>query len=51
MIAALPDSSQLLTKAFASKLGDPPQSAPTGEGYAIFQVAGIPRLTRPHSLI
>jgi peptidyl-prolyl cis-trans isomerase D len=41
VIAALPDGSQLLTKAFASKLGDPPQSAPTGEGYAIFQVAGI----------
>ena len=41
VIAALPDSSQLLTKAFASKLGDPAQSAPTGEGYAIFQVAGV----------
>ena len=41
VIAALPDGSQLLTKAFASKLGDPPQSAPTGEGDAIFQVAGV----------
>jgi peptidyl-prolyl cis-trans isomerase D len=41
VIAALPDSSQLLTKAFASKLGDPAQSAPTGEGYAIFKVAGV----------
>jgi peptidyl-prolyl cis-trans isomerase D len=41
VIAALPDSSQLLTKAFAAKQGDPPQSAPTGEGYAIFQVTGI----------
>ncbi len=41
VIAALPDSSQLLTKAFASKPGDPAQSAPTGEGYAIFQVAGV----------
>jgi len=41
VIAALPDSSQLLTRAFASKQADPPQSAPTGEGYAIFQVTGI----------
>ena len=39
-IAALPDSSSLLSKAFASKQGDPPQDAPTGEGYAIFQVTG-----------
>jgi peptidyl-prolyl cis-trans isomerase D len=41
VVAALPDSSQLLTRAFESKQGDPPQSAPTGEGYAIFQVTGI----------
>jgi peptidyl-prolyl cis-trans isomerase D len=41
VVSALPDSSSLLTKAFASKQGDPPQSAPTGEGYAIFQVTGI----------
>jgi peptidyl-prolyl cis-trans isomerase D len=41
VIAALPDSSQLLAKAFAAKQGDPPQSAPTGEGYAIFQVTGV----------
>jgi len=41
VIAALPDSSQLLAKAFAAKQGDPAQYAPTGEGYAIFQVAGI----------
>ena len=41
VIAALPDSAQLLTKAFQAKQGDPPQSAPTGEGYAIFQVTGI----------
>ncbi len=40
VIAALPDSSQLLAKAFQAKQGDPPQSAPTGEGYAIFQVTG-----------
>jgi peptidyl-prolyl cis-trans isomerase D len=41
VIAALPDGSQLISKAFDAKLGDPPQSAPTGEGYAIFQVTGI----------
>jgi peptidyl-prolyl cis-trans isomerase D len=41
VVAALPDSSQLLSRAFGSKQGDPPQSAPTGEGYAIFQVTGI----------
>lgn len=40
VIAALPDSAQLLSRAFESKQGDPPQSAPTGEGYAIFQVTG-----------
>jgi peptidyl-prolyl cis-trans isomerase D len=41
VIAALPSSSQLLTKAFGSKQGDPPQFAPTGEGYAVFQVTGV----------
>jgi peptidyl-prolyl cis-trans isomerase D len=41
VIASLPDGSQILSKAFASKQTDPPQYAPTGEGYAIFQVAGI----------
>jgi peptidyl-prolyl cis-trans isomerase D len=41
VIAALPDSSQLLAKAFAAKQGDPPQAAPTGEGYAVFQVTGV----------
>jgi peptidyl-prolyl cis-trans isomerase D len=41
VIAALPDGSQLLSKAFESKQGDPPQAAPTGEGDAIFQVTGI----------
>ena len=40
-ISALPDGTQLLTKAFAAKQSDPPQSAPTGEGYAVFQVTGI----------
>jgi peptidyl-prolyl cis-trans isomerase D len=41
VIAALPDGSQVIGKAFDSKVGDPPQYAPTGEGYAIFQVTGI----------
>ena len=41
VVAALPDSSQLLNRAFQSNQSDPPQSAPTGEGYAIFQVSGI----------
>jgi peptidyl-prolyl cis-trans isomerase D len=41
VIPALPDSSQLLAKAFKAKQGDPPQAAPTGEGFAIFQVTGI----------
>jgi peptidyl-prolyl cis-trans isomerase D len=41
VIAALPDSAQLLAKAFQAKPADPAQSAPTGEGYAIFKVAGI----------
>lgn len=41
VIAGLPSSTQLLSKAFGSKQGDPPQFAPTGEGYAIFQVTGL----------
>jgi peptidyl-prolyl cis-trans isomerase D len=41
VIAALPDGSSLLSKAFASKQGDPPQFASTGEGFAIFQVTGV----------
>ncbi|MGB0064635.1 MAG: peptidylprolyl isomerase, partial [Terracidiphilus sp.] len=41
VIAGLPDSAQLLSKAFEAKEGDAPQSAPTGEGYAIFQVTGV----------
>lgn len=41
VIPALPDGSQLLSRAFASKPTDPPQSAPTGEGYAIFQVKNV----------
>jgi peptidyl-prolyl cis-trans isomerase D len=41
VIAALPSSTELLSKAFGSKVGDPPQFAPTGEGYAVFQLTGI----------
>jgi len=41
VITALPDGSQLIARAFASKQGDPAQSAPTGEGYAVFQVTGV----------
>jgi peptidyl-prolyl cis-trans isomerase D len=41
LIAALPDSSQIIERAFQSKQGDPAQAAPTGEGFAIFQVTGI----------
>jgi peptidyl-prolyl cis-trans isomerase D len=41
VISALPDGSQVIAKAFESKQGDAPQAAPTGEGYAVFQVTGI----------
>ncbi len=41
VISALASSKQILTQAFQAKVGDPPQYAPTGEGYAIFQVTGI----------
>jgi peptidyl-prolyl cis-trans isomerase D len=41
VIAALASSTELLSKAFAAKQGDAPQFAPTGEGYAVFQVTGI----------
>ena len=40
-IATLPDGAQLVSKAFQEKQGDPAQYAPTGEGYAIFQVSGV----------
>jgi peptidyl-prolyl cis-trans isomerase D len=40
-ISALPDGSQLVAKAFQAKQGDAPQYAPTGEGFAIFQVTGV----------
>ena len=41
VIPSLPDGSTLIQHAFESKVGDPPQSAPTGEGYAIFQVKSV----------
>ncbi len=41
VIAALPDGSQVIARAFEAKQDDPPQSAPTGEGYAIIRVTGI----------
>ena len=41
VIPALPDGSTLIARAFQAKQTDPPQSAPTGEGYAIFQVKSV----------
>jgi len=41
VIPSLPDGSQLISHAFEAKPGDPPQSAPTGEGYAVFQVKSV----------
>ncbi len=41
VIPALPDGAQLISRAFKAKPSDPPQSAPTGEGFAIFQVKGV----------
>jgi peptidyl-prolyl cis-trans isomerase D len=41
VIAALPDSSQIMGLAFQAKQGDPPQFATTGEGFAVFQVTGV----------
>ncbi len=40
-VSTLPDGSQLVSKAFQAKQGDPAQYAPTGEGFAIFQVTGV----------
>lgn len=40
-IAALPDGSQVVAKAFQDKQGAAPEYAPTGEGYAVLQVTGI----------
>jgi peptidyl-prolyl cis-trans isomerase D len=41
VIPTLPNGSALISKAFEAKKGDPAQFAPTGEGYAIFQVSDI----------
>jgi len=41
IIPGLPDGSQVIAKAFTAKLNGDPQSAQSGEGYAIFQVTGI----------
>lgn len=41
IIGTLPDSREMVNDAFASKQGDPPQLASTGEGYAVFQVTAI----------
>jgi peptidyl-prolyl cis-trans isomerase D len=46
VIAGLPDGSQVMTKAFTLKPNADPAFAPTGEGYAIFQVVGV---TPPHA--
>src|SRR5215469_2854254 len=40
-IAALAESSQIISKAFQVNQGDPAQYAPTGEGFAIFKVTGV----------
>ena len=48
MIATLPDGSGVIGKAFQSKKGDPAQFAPTGEGYAIFQVVDIAAAHAPN---
>jgi peptidyl-prolyl cis-trans isomerase D len=40
-VATLPDGAELVSKAFQAAKGDKPQVAPTGEGFAIFQVTGI----------
>lgn len=46
-IASLPDGSQVVSKAFQAKQGDTPLYAPTGEGFAIFQVTGIDKAHAP----
>ena len=48
VIAGLPDGSQVITKAFTVKQGGDPVSAPTGEGFAIFQVTGITAAHAPN---
>src|SRR6185312_7867089 len=41
VVPNLADGSQLLTGAFSVKQGAAPQVAPTGDGFAVFQVTGI----------
>ncbi len=41
IITSLPDSTQVVAKAFTLKQGDAPAFASTGEGFAVFQVTGI----------
>lgn len=41
VVPNLADGSQLLTGAFSAKQNAAPQAAPTGDGFAIFQVTGI----------
>ena len=48
VIASLPDGSQMISKAFLARQGDPPQPVSTGEGYAIFQVTGIAAAHAPN---
>jgi len=45
-IAGLPDGAQVIAKAFATKKGAAPAFAPTGEGYAVFQVTDV---ATPHA--
>ncbi len=45
-IAGLPDGTQVISKAFATKQGAAPAFAPTGEGFAVFQVKSV---TAPHA--
>ena len=47
VIAALPDSAPVLSKAFQMRQGEAPQYAATGEGYAIFQITGIVKAHAP----
>ena len=47
VISALPDSTKVVAKAFQDALNGAPDSAPTGEGYAIFQVANIVKAHAP----
>ena len=41
VVPGLPDRSKFLTAAFSAKQGAPPQAAPAGDGYAVFQVEAV----------